>query len=529
MKKFFIPALFFTAVFMIAQEPLVIDYYAYLYPGIYTKGNQYTQYRVINEVLETVYKNTGIKLNLHFEKGYKQRPETNRKMIELEKKLTGMSEPYEVVAHSSLEYFKDFINLGYFLSVDELLKEYAPSIYSSYPEQYWEYRARTGDTYGIPVKQYDFIDHYGFWVIKNEFLKELNLTPDQAKSKLLIILAACSKTEKPDYFSLAEVEASNVLITNIDQKWFPEEIISHLVELDGYSLVDKEEFLFDNISMELTPIKNEPQLVEKIKEIYEKTTHAWNFDGKILNVLHYTDWVCAFIPLGCPYIGASQWDLKYIDTWFSSEEYTIISELEYIKHTPFDEYEYLYIPANSQDPIRTIQALDLFHKDKFWFDLFTFGPNKASNGLPGNTYTLPTGPYYYNMGDFRSPLSLLGNNKYRRIPSFLPEKVKKDFTKYLEEAELMRYNHPLYGLDIKKVMEKALLRMGSKYTDILPYYLHSPHRDHWGIEILLKSKEEANSLGVNRILTDKLELEKYKILMQNELEAYIQLADRSEE
>ena len=78
-------------------------------------------------------------------------------------------------------------------------------------------------------------------------------------------------------------------------------------------------------------------------------------------------------------------------------------------------------------------------------------------------------------------------------------------------------------------MEKALLRMGSKYTDILPYYLHSPHRDHWGIEILLKSKEETNSLGVNRILTDKLELEKYKILMQNELEAYIQLADRSEE
>ncbi len=528
MKKFFIPALFFTAVFMIAQEPLVIDYYAYLRPGIWVSNQVYnlTETRVLNEVLEELYDKTGIRIKTHFPKGHPPNQIENFEGI-----LTNNKNPVELIAYSPVKYLREFEHNGYFLEVDELIREYAPAIFSSFPKHFWEYREQTGDVYRIPVKQYAHFDRYGFWVIKNQFLNDLGIPPEKIEENLLAITSACNPSSAPSYLNALDSKAENVFITSIDGPWFPEELITRFVEYEGYSLVDHNEFYLEDVTFQLHPISGDKWIINNLVKLEEKTSTAWNYPGRFLNILSTVDWVCAYIPLGCKYTGVSTWDLKNLGKWFSSDDYTIVSDFDLIDPVVLDDYEYLLIPANSQEAVRTIQALDLLFRDRYWYDLLTFGTGKDFAGLPGSVYSLPTGPYFYNDHNFRTPLSLLVNNRYKRIPYFLPEKVKEDYRTYLKAEEVIQNNHPLYGFDVKAAADNILFN--SEFSFPKTDYLQSEHMDHAGIERLLKTlngtappMDEVKQWGSwTKIFYDKSDLEVFRVKLQNRIDRYIGLRE----
>ena len=480
-----------------AQPTVTVDYYAYIPPGVSSVNNVYNSFEAeqLDAVLMEVETRTGIKIIPNFQK------ERTKDAIykTLTDKLFDDTNPLELVTHPLNDGFQNLLNQNFFLEVDSLIRKYAPSIYSSFPKHFWANRKTSGETYGIPVKRYSHFTDYGFWVIKKDVLKTFNVPGDITGEYLFEIIKSCSIESNPILFPTKN----------------PYDVISKLLKIVGYPLFDHNEFYYDDIGYRIKILQDEEWVSENI-ETMNRIGRTVKSGRSYVNALLYETWSVAFIPLDAPWTGIREIEKNKLMELFDS--CAIVSDMDIIPHSPLDEYDYLYIPANSSQAIVTVQMLELFYKEKYWYDLFTYGTGNSFTGLPGVTRNGGYDYYFLSLGNHRKPLQLLCNNKNFRIPDFYPRKIKDDVKRFIAEEEILMQNHPLYGFDPERISDRytrsAIPRNGTDNYGIIALLSNSPD-----VTVPMHPDFEKKFSSVSRFFENPM-LNERKQNLQNEARAY---------
>lgn len=389
-----------------------------------------------------------------------------------------------------LVHFNDFRKLeNAFLMEEEftdiisLIKEYAPNIYSSYPEKYWNYRIQNKDIYGIPIRKYQALDTAGFWVIKKEAIFESfkNIEKDSSEKRLVSLIRLLDKKSDASSIKPLDMQRRHARKKSISHLDFVEQLVR---EAQGLVLTTTEgnyQLIRNMLCLAITPvgsseIKVEPsnillqynsQDISLIKKIFRSVSGVLNSDDSqpLLNktdfqfYLLYTDWNACYITND--YELLSMMSLEKLQDIFKSEDYIFISDLENCIKNPFDEYDYLYIPKDSPNKEITLRMLDRFWESSRWYGLLNYG-NTAWEGSPMQKDIINDADwvYYGNLSLIKSPLGILADQKYKAIPSFFPKQVVEEYKsikkRYIENT------YELNGFDIYRAYNDILNQLSSE-------------------------------------------------------------------
>ncbi len=164
------------------------------------KGSRNDSNKIVYDVIQ---KYTGADLRILGEREGRENPDASRKAF-----FTKLTAAMESPIPPDL-FFVDFpgpetdhlIDDGKIAAVDHLLKQFAPAVYSALPPRLLKYRERMRDVYSLPIKKYNRVGSYGFWLIEKQFLKENNLDTPESPEDLDNVLSKCGKAPKVKSFT----------------------------------------------------------------------------------------------------------------------------------------------------------------------------------------------------------------------------------------------------------------------------------------------------------------------------------------
>ena len=165
---------------------------------------------------------------------------------------------YDIMFTNANTYVQD-VKMGAFLDITDLLKDNAPSLLSSMPEDYWNATKVNGQIYAVPTYKDSSMTFYFIFVKK--LLEKYNIDVDKLKTleDLTEPLTKIKNGEKTAPFILNKEGVSNSLAKNYDSMGLP-------------ALGVK----FTDSSKKLVPIFEQEDVMKELKLI-----HKWYKDGLI--------------------------------------------------------------------------------------------------------------------------------------------------------------------------------------------------------------------------------------------------------
>lgn len=125
----------------------------------------------------------------------------------------------------------------------------------------------------------------------------------------------------------------------------------------------------------------------------------------------------------------------------------------------------------------TLEFIDTIYSQKRWYDIFMFGKEDFETDKPDEYNYNDVSLVTQNRSSLFSPLQVLCNKRFTRIPAFYPSEIKKTMHEYFE-AEEKAVSHQLYGFD-----------MSTTYYTI-PNYMY---RRDWMLIDMLKKMQESGA------------------------------------
>jgi len=487
LKKTVTLILFLFPLLLHSSDKVIIDYNSYLFPAKTNMNEYQSEHSYYTEIIDKISWKTGVELNIYQNINQKLSSEEKAEafITELQKEL--YSNPPDLVhfPYTRWDKWKSFVATGDFVQVDELIKQHAPNLYQSYPSQFWAYRKEKGNVYSIPIKRYEEYYDSGFWIIK----KDDQTAYMDYKPQLEILYENLMKCN--DYNrDLGLKGRENYLLSFFHWK----ESVKSWFRLQDAIPLGIGEILYISGMNQVVPLFLGDIDVERYKKFQHKLQNGF-FKGRYVYDFFWNRWKIAYIPYHQIFSQNYRWK-TLLPEIFSSKEYIYISPRFGSGTVVFDTYDELYIPAGSDVIVDTIKFIDTIYSQKSWYDIFMFGTENfetdESNEYGYDDVSLVT----QNRSNLFSPLQVLCNKGFTRIPAFYPAEIKKIMHEYFE-AEEKSFNEPLYGFDIS-----------SAYHEI-PHYFES--RESNLIDSLTKLQESNAYISVLRTAVDYLngELKRY--------------------
>ena len=468
MKKAFTLFFFLFTVLLYSADKTTIDYYSFFFPGIQKSSYYNAEYPHYKDILKMISRETGVDLNIYQNlAGRKSGRERLEEFVsELKEALYTNPPDLVYVPFTRWPIWRSLVTNGDFMQVDELIKQHAPNLYQSYPPQFWEYRKEKGNVHSIPIKRYEEYYDSGFWIIK----KDNRIIGQDYKSKLDILydnLMNCS-----DYFKNSGMAPpENYLLSFF---YWGEDLINWF-RLQNVLPVGLGEFYFIPRMNQVVPLSIGDVDVERYRKFDTKIRHGYRMGSYVYYFLK-KKWKVAHVPYHQVFIENYRWK-DILPEIFSNTKYEYISPEYSSEMVVFDSYDELFIPAGSDSVKETLEFIDTIYSQKRWYDIFMFGKEDFETDKPDeydyNDVSLVT----QNRSSLFSPLQVLCNKRFTRIPAFYPSEIKKTMHEYFE-AEEKAVSHQLYGFD-----------MSTTYYTI-PNYMY---RRDWMLIDMLKKMQESGA------------------------------------
>jgi hypothetical protein len=455
----------------VLEENVKINYHVFIYPGLKLDRGK----REVQEELDLLQDKLNVSLSTTiFEPPLDRElfPQTPGMFMDsLEIRIDeGTVDLF--YAEKSDKRIDELINNGKLINVDTLIKEYAPYIYNTYPEEYWTYRKNTGDVYGIPLKNYDELNSMGFWIIDKMYTDGVGEIRNI--QELIDILR---KTEQPDisfnnyYMNFLsstvsdDINAENTRNICLTYTFLADDII----KFAGYPVFGKNEFYLEKGSVEIM-FKNQElkAILNRIIPVIKKAVYTPLFNDPIFghtlykNLFFHTGWSCAKISFDENVKPGYSTQYDKLKNIFSGEKYIYVSDFKLMEPSPFISNRYLYIPQSSQNAIDAIKMIDELYSNRCWYDLFVYGVDSFSD-MPDHEYDYEvTGLRFYD-NSYRIALAKLVNPAHHRMPAYYPESVKRSYADFIEQQQKMESQ---YSIPIVQLYRQTLEDLGlNHYID----------------------------------------------------------------
>ena len=373
-------------------------------------------------------------------------------------------------------HFKDYVLLEdtvdmskYFTEVDDLIKKYAPNIYSAFPEKYWKYRKIKGIKYGIPVRIYKPLADSGVWMIKKKGLTKKRINTHLSKEEVFVLLVQAMlqkkkvkefqsldswriNSRKTGIDSIDSLKAMQDILTNSliavskSQEKFLAAIVGIITNPAGYTEFNAEEYILRKYTdAEVENIRRIDTLIEGA--VIAEDVTPFNKQTDFSLYFGYMDWYMAYLPFNFAFPDISQNELERFITLFDSKENIIICDAEFLVNNLFDTYDYLYIPKSSINKETVLKLLDHFWGSDYWHDVLNYGMDVTkSTHFYKDIINVDDWSYYNNLNHLKSPLSILTDQKEIKIPAFFPDTVVNSFS--YAKRQYINQSHALNGFDI---------------------------------------------------------------------------------
>ena len=255
---------------------------------------------------------------------------------------------YDIMFTNANTYVQD-VKMGAFLDITDLLKDNAPKLLSSMPEDYWNAVKVNGQIYAVPTYKDSSMTFYFIFVKK--LLEKYNIDVDKLKTleDLTEPLTKIKNGEKTAPFILNKEGVSNSLAKNYDSMGLP-------------ALGVK----FTDSSKKLVPIFEQEDVMKELKLI-----HKWYKDG-IINADAAT---LAEKPKYRPFSIEQGWSGAAKTVWGPNmgEEVVAVPWGDTLISNVTVGGSLNCISASCEHPDKALQFLELVNTDTYVRDSFFYG------------------------------------------------------------------------------------------------------------------------------------------------------------
>ena len=206
--------------------------------------------------------------------------------------------------------------------------------------------------------------------------------------------------------------------------------------------------------------------------------------------------------------------IGYLKQIFNNEKYQIIEDFELINHLPADSTNSYYISAKNADIPKRLQLFDsIFNNPQITENLIYIDNSLSKENqeavLQNINYKIENPKYRY--GEIK-PLSTLCNKKYLRISNFLPEKVRENYQRFLEQSEVSS----LSGFDMEKEYHDILMELGLSGPSDTEYIRIS--------EDDIRNILSTDSPDIEQLLSNTDIIDEIILKLQKQMDLYLKLS-----
>lgn len=383
----------------------------------------------------------------------------------------------------SIAQASNYQSRGQITPLDDLLKEYAPTVYEE-NKQYWPALTIEDEIYGIPT----FCDHYNNvgLVCRTDILEEMGVEPEsKITQEELNDLLARVKEKYPDMYMLTMADDAGTIC-----KYYPYVMDAASLE-SGAGVIEKEDGTLEAVNMYATDEYRE--MAEQAYEWQQKgyivpdvnTTEAWgDFSVDEGNVFGYL----ASVKPGYNVEKAIGHDHE-------------MSQL-YVKESRMGTgnvkaFQWV-IPTNSDTPEKAMAFFEMMYTTPEIMNLFCYGIEgedyeilDAEKGIAGYGETVTA-----DTDGWKAECYMMGNSKIAHVWDGNPE----NYWELLEESNNEAIVSPIFGFvfDTANVRNEitAIANVIQKYVPIIENGLAEP-------DSTLKSmNEELEDAGIQNIVDE---------------------------
>lgn len=432
-----------------------INYYSYVRPGILTNSYYQFEYESLRKIRDIIYEKLGIQLNIVFQKKLDKLHRTEEAFYKkLDNAVYGPDQIDLLYLPGGEEKIKELISRDMLMETENLIREYAPHLYTMYPKEFWQYRKQTGDVYSIPIRYYPSLTDSGFWTHRKG---------EYSDTQILDLLISSEIREAAIPF-MTQRSVNKMLFYLIGRKGITPvgygEIILNLN--DGFLLpfIETDERLLQimyEYQMWLSYLKKRTPL----ERYHQLADYQWDYLYLPLseNIFNLKSAVAV---------------TKTLDL-FKNPGNSYLSEFYY---DPYGYYHKLYIPTECKKPEKVIAMIDQFMKDPVWYDFFMYG--KKGKEYYRGEYEIEDIRTIYSMNNtgIKNLLEPFRNEIFHRIYTYYPKEIRDEYIRI--KKIFMTGKHPLNAFDIVSEYQSAIEEMISS-ADIFFY------TDHHSLEGYLSS------------------------------------------
>lgn len=483
--------------------PASFNYWVFAEPGIMMNSKQIK--KEMERRLDFLQNETGFELKVYAQEYHPSGTRNEAPEIFLQKinSVSPVNAP-DIIFTDNLRV-NSVLNTHYTAEVNDLIPDHAPIIYHSFPAHFWKYRKEAGRSRDIPVHSYALRNKYGIWIIKKDFIDRTSIDVIDSDS-LLNLLSFCGDTDELDDQILYQ-DGQDLYITiseNLIKQY------EHLLLLFGIELVGNREIYFDHNN----------KTFHRIDELRKRDGLSLLPTIRYLSVVPQIEyvsripWSVLFIAYGSGFDVIEPSKVNYLKQIFNEEKYQIIEDFELINHFPADSINSYYISTKSTDIPKKLKIFDsiinnaqvtenLLYMDK------TISKENQEAVLQNINYKIENSKYRY--GEIK-PLSTLCNKKYLRISNFLPERVRENYQRFLEQSEVSS----LSGFDVEKEYHDILMELGLSGPSDTEYIRIS--------EDDIRNILSTDSPDIEQLLSNTDIIDEIILKLQKQMDLYLKLS-----
>jgi hypothetical protein len=453
----------------VTTKPVTIQYYAFINPGIRTEETYIEEKEAFNRVLRQVYDRTRVDIQIVYQEQLPDREQTLEAFMDKLNPAIYGTAPVDLIymPDDSWEVTK-LIRAGQIARVYDLLKEHAPELHNRHSKKFWDYQLDVyHDRYSIPLREYPAAQKSGFWIIRDRHVT------GSSKGEIInncfdrfnydqILLPSFLKRPISDYFS----------------SWLNFE--GYLTMKPNYHFITGKDkaaviSLYDlpkEIIREFVRYRNH------IKTIFDVNSGKNGRENRTWMTKHigFNDrYRIIYIPLNPGNIDLAADDLRKLEKEFSDPDNTFITDFNY---NPLGVYKNLYIPEKSEKKELTLQLINEFIRDPYWYFLFLYGEDITDESFTNYAMTHKNTAFFQNKSGFRDLFSPFCDDIHYRIPRNYPASVRDEFKRFKDN--LVVSSHPLDGLNtvtfspLFRRLDTAVLKLIHPWEDGLERYIENP-------------------------------------------------------
>jgi len=457
-----------TAPGIITPEPVTIHYYAFTSPGIRKEGTYQKEKDAFNRVLRQVYDRTGVDLKIVYQEQLPDRKQTLEAFIKKLNPAVYGSAPVDLIymPDNSWEVTK-LIRAGEIASVYDLIKEHAPTLYTRHSEKFWNYQINVyHDRYSIPLREYPAVQKSGFWIIR-----ERSVT-GSSKGEIIntyldifdydqILLPSFVTRPFSDYFSSW---------LNFEGYLALEPNYHFVIEKDNSVIFS----LFDLPKETIREFVNYQNHIKHLFDVNKKDNSRENRTWMTKHIEFDDKYRIIYVPLNPSHIDLSPGSRRKLENEFSNQNNTFIPDFIY---NPLGVYKNLYIPEKSDKKKITLQLINEFIRNPYWYFLFSYGEDIRDESFTAYEMTGKNTAFFEDNCGFRDLLIPFCDDIHYRIPAIYPDSVREEF-RNLKDSLIVNDN-PLDGLNavtflsLFRGLGDAVLKLIHPWKDGLGQYLEN--------------------------------------------------------